>query len=217
MSRNKDLTGSKIGKLTVLERKRQDNRTYYLCLCECGNKKWIRADRLTNAKSCGCLSKEMQFKGNNIKGRKFGRLKAIKETERRDSNGSVIWQCQCECGNITYVSYKHLVGKQILSCGCLSKENSRINIDNAIRKHLKEHIVEGTNIPVISRKEVKSNNTSGVTGVIWDKSRKKWTAKITFKGKRYFLGRFEDKEEAIKARKEAEVKMFGEFLKTIKK
>lgn len=52
------------------------------------------------------------------------------------------------------------------------------------------------------------NNQSGVTGVHWHKYFRKWTATIGFNKKRYHLGRFNDKEEAIKVRKEAE-KRFG--------
>ena len=53
----KDLTGNKIGKLLLTERKRENNRTYYYCKCDCGNSLWIRADSLTKSnptQSCGC-------------------------------------------------------------------------------------------------------------------------------------------------------------------
>tara|TARA_R100000995_G_scaffold84711_1_gene64431 strand:+ start:3495 stop:4145 length:651 start_codon:yes stop_codon:yes gene_type:complete len=54
------------------------------------------------------------------------------------------------------------------------------------------------------------NNTSGVTGVHWHKVKKKWEATIT-EGKKKYLGIFTNKEDAIKARKEAEIKYYGEF------
>lgn len=76
-------------------------------------------------------------------------------------------------------------------------------------KHLKEHIVEGTNLQVIARDTPISTNTSGVQ---WDSSKNKWKAEIEFKGKRYYLGRFDLKEDAINARKEAESNMFGAFI-----
>jgi hypothetical protein len=57
---------------------------------------------------------------------------------------------------------------------------------------------------VINRKN-QANNTSGCTGVHWDKSQRKWTAQIRLPGKHNkFLGRFDTKEEAIAARKTAE-------------
>lgn len=50
------------------------------------------------------------------------------------------------------------------------------------------------------------DNTSGVTGVRWDKRKIKWQAQIMFNNKQIHLGYFHNKELAIQARKEAEVK-----------
>jgi len=47
-------------------------------------------------------------------------------------------------------------------------------------------------------------NKSGCVGVIWYASRNKWMAYIGGRKKRTHLGYFDDKEEAIMARKEAE-------------
>lgn len=55
------------------------------------------------------------------------------------------------------------------------------------------------------------NNTSGKTGVSWDKARMKWEAYIWFDRQKIHLGRFANKEDAIIARKEAEKKYFGEY------
>ncbi|MDU7405670.1 MAG: HNH endonuclease [Citrobacter portucalensis] len=51
-------------------------------------------------------------------------------------------------------------------------------------------------------------NTSGVTGVHWFKSRNKWVAKITVKGKSKTLGYFSDFQCAVNCRKKAE-KLYG--------
>ena len=56
-----------------------------------------------------------------------------------------------------------------------------------------------------------SNNTSGHKGVTFDKSRNKWMAHIKLNGKHKTLGRFVKFEDAVKARKEAEEKYFGEY------
>jgi len=53
---------------------------------------------------------------------------------------------------------------------------------------------------------IPSNNTSGVMGVSWNITAKKWKAKIEGNGKQIYLGIFNLKEDAIKARKEAEIK-----------
>ena len=61
----------------------------------------------------------------------------------------------------------------------------------------------------------RSDNTSGIKGVSWTKSNQKWQAYI-HQGKKINLGYFESIEEAIIARKQAEVKYFGEFARGVK-
>jgi len=51
---------------------------------------------------------------------------------------------------------------------------------------------------------MQKNNTSGFKVVYFDKSRNKWHSEIYINGKRKHLGRFKDKEDAIRCRKEAE-------------
>jgi hypothetical protein len=55
------------------------------------------------------------------------------------------------------------------------------------------------------------HNTSGIKGVHWAASNKKWRAQIKLHGKRYFLGDFNSKEEAAKAYEAASLQMHGEF------
>jgi len=55
------------------------------------------------------------------------------------------------------------------------------------------------------------NNTSGVVGVRWDKNCNKWRAEIWANKKYLYLGLFVNFDDAVKIRKEAEVKYFGEF------
>lgn len=56
-----------------------------------------------------------------------------------------------------------------------------------------------------------STNTSGVTGVFYDRERGKWVASITYDHKRKLLGRFTSKDDAIKARLDKEAELFKEF------
>jgi hypothetical protein len=51
-------------------------------------------------------------------------------------------------------------------------------------------------------------NTSGFQGVCWFPQTKRWVARIHFENKSYSLGYFKNKEDAIHARREAEIK-FG--------
>ena len=56
-----------------------------------------------------------------------------------------------------------------------------------------------------------STNTSGVTGVYFDKQRNKWVASISYNKKRTLIGRFASKEDAVRARIEREAALFKEF------
>jgi hypothetical protein len=65
----------------------------------------------------------------------------------------------------------------------------------------------------VNRKRTNRNNTSGVRGVDFAPSvsaAKPWRAQITSQGKNHYLGLFRTKEEAVAARKAAEVKFYGE-------
>ena len=65
MSRLIDMTGKRIGKLTVIKRgpdkiTKSRNRTTWICECDCGNTTTILAANLRaedHTKSCGCLRK----------------------------------------------------------------------------------------------------------------------------------------------------------------
>lgn len=63
------------------------------------------------------------------------------------------------------------------------------------------------NINVSTRK----TNTSGKTGVSLDKRRNKWRARVQINGKEKHLGYFDTKEDAIEARKQAEIDAYGEY------
>lgn len=65
------------------------------------------------------------------------------------------------------------------------------------------------NLPQVHAKSIK--NTSGVTGVRFNKQRNKWVSSLVFNGKYIFLGHFNNKDDAIIARLVAEIKHFGKF------
>lgn len=145
----------------------------------------------------------------DLRNKKFGRLKALRPTDRRDKDGSVIWECVCECGTGVFVASYRLSSGRKRSCGCLTSDLQR----KRIVKMKKKNNVEGTDLGSIKNKTIYSSNSSGVRGVYWFKRHAKWSARITFQGKTYFLGYFDDLEDAKKARKEAEERIHGDFLK----
>jgi len=63
----------------------------------------------------------------------------------------------------------------------------------------------------MNRVSLAINNTSGATGVVWNKRKKKWAARITIDRFQKHLGLFASKEDAIKSRREAETKYYGDF------
>lgn len=61
-----NLAGQRFGKLLASHARRQGRRTYWLCLCDCGQKLWIRADALrreTQQNSCGCVRRRFPRTG----------------------------------------------------------------------------------------------------------------------------------------------------------
>ena len=96
-------------------------------------------------------------------------------------------------------------------------------ITNAPKGYEVDHIDRNTlnnrreNLRICTRQEnsrnktKQRNNTSGYKGVSWDKAKKKWRAFISVDKKQIFLGRYDNIEEAIKARQQADIKYFKEF------
>lgn len=210
-----NLINSKINHLTILDVKKENKRKYYLCECDlCSSQKWIRADSVKSGKqmSCGCLSSATQFKKSDLTGQRFGRLTVIKQVGKKD--GRYIWECRCDCGNTCNVESSVLVSKKKTSCGCYKIELIKERRKLAFKAHLDKNIIDNTNVSIINREKPIKSNKSGVTGVSWDASRNKWVAQIWFQNKYRNLGRFDKKEDAIRARKEAEENLHKKFLET---
>ena len=130
-----DLTGKVYGELTVVQMLYNYNnkhRTYCKCITIDKDVVIVRADALQSgatryAKGAGKTGKPM-----DIAGERFGLLVAIKSTEERASNGSVIWECRCDCGSITHVPLGQLTRGHTLSCGCRHKSKWEILIDDLL-------------------------------------------------------------------------------------
>ena len=67
-----------------------------------------------------------------------------------------------------------------------------------------------TRLDNMKNQAMRNTNTSGTTGVSWHKKYQQWSAQICVNYKQIHLGLFDKKEDAIAARKEAEIKYFGE-------
>lgn len=148
MSKCIDLTGARFGRWVVINkaiRPPMSNRqgAYWLCQCDCGNKKVVHGKPLreNESTSCGCFQKEQTINYIKKKSRKskvqkvsrveilksklinvkFSRLVVLEYAGRNKSNIHT-FKCLCDCGNITFADYISLKGRSKRSCGCLALE-----------------------------------------------------------------------------------------------
>ena len=56
----------------------------------------------------------------DISGQKFGRLTATKVIDK-NSKGESVWECICDCGNVTKATITNLKRGHTKSCGCYKK------------------------------------------------------------------------------------------------
>ena len=142
----KDLTGQKIGKLTIKNRAKNKvdssgrQRTMWNCFCDCGNDDIVvSGDYLKRSKCppCGCdaRAKRIEYNRTNNIGEKYGMLTII----------DIIWDegrtkaiCKCDCGN-DYVGVKSdIVTGHTKSCGCLQSQMASL----ANTKDWSRHVAE---------------------------------------------------------------------------
>lgn len=65
----------------------------------------------------------MGIRGEDITGKRFGKLVAIEPVGKADSHG-VLWLCKCDCGNEKAVRMQYLKTGGTTSCGCYRSELS---------------------------------------------------------------------------------------------
>lgn len=94
-----DLVGSRFGKLTVTSRAgRANNTVLWLCRCDCGQSKTIRADNLRAGyyKSCGCWRSERMTRSNWKGGRTLSKAGYVylwcPESKRRTFEHRVVME-----------------------------------------------------------------------------------------------------------------------------
>lgn len=206
-----DITGMRSGRLVAVEPTQQRRRSSLLwrCKCDCGNDILVEPYKIRNQviSSCGCIRTEKKIR--DITGQKFGRLTAIERLNKKRGS-SFMWRCRCDCGNEVEVSANSMLSGNTKSCGCLRVESIRKTNAKYGSVADRMRLVDGTCVDRIERIRLQRNNTSGCTGV--QARGDKWIAVITFQKQVHYLGIFETQQEAIDARKEAEQRLFGEFL-----
>ena len=227
-----DLTGKVFEKLTVI--KQAEDYIYpngkhmakWLCKCECGKVKEILGSALKQekTKSCGCLKKYNDYILNlqdefglygigycSNTGKEF-----FFDMEDYEKIKNYCW----------YQSYKKRTKTTPIIRTHIRNENNKQttitmhvllgykNYDHIDRNELnnrKYNLRLATFQQNSWNKSLLKRNTSGFTGVHWNKNREKWWAQIKYNNKSKYLGTFTDKEDAIRARLQAEKEYFGEF------
>jgi len=109
--------GRRFGYL-VTSSKRRGEEVY--CRCDCGNERYVRADKLLGGrtKSCGTC-----YNGRIVVGQKFGRLLVIRGFGGKFK--SKYFLCSCDCGVEVKRRRDHLLHRKTKyekSCGCAERE-----------------------------------------------------------------------------------------------
>lgn len=120
-----------------------------------------------------------------------------------------MWECECECGAITYKATDTL--KNLDQSMCQECHN-RLAPEKA---RAAAGFVGGTQISRIKNMNPTAASSTGVRGVSFDKRSGRYRARLKFKGKMLNFGSYRTIEEAAAARKSAEEEYFGAFLEEI--
>lgn len=115
----------------------------------------------------------------DLTGQKFNMLTAVKLVGKNKS-GAYIWLFRCDCGNEKEIRGDVVKNGSVKSCGCLRKTRWE-----GIRKMHK-------------------NNTTGNSGVYFDKREKKFRARLMYNKKIFQSGYYEDYGLALFLRKSLE-------------
>lgn len=230
MSKLIDLTGQRFGRLVVLQR--AENKihpsgqaaTSWLCICNCGNTTIATSSDLKkgNVKSCGCLQDEI----NSLTHKKYNKYKLFDGyVEMFTSKNEVFYVDADDFDRVKDVcwfkdQHGYLVGyrdgeyiqlhRLVTNC----PENmivDHIGGSTTIHDNRKSNLRIVTHSQNSMNRVLAINNTSGITGVSWDNQMGKWRVQIGINRERKHLGLYDNFDDAVKVRKEAEEKYFGKY------
>ena len=215
--------GAKYNKLTINKVYREQNKTYCDCRCECGNtKNHMRFDSVKSGriKSCGCNNIE-QITNLGKSSKKYNTYDLTGKHGIGYTNKGEEFYFDLEdydkikdyCWHVN--NYGYLVsGSNILHRVVMDAKDNDLVIDHidhnkldCRKQNLRECSISQNAMNMIKP----SRNTSGCKGVSYHKYSNTWRAFITKNKKQIYLGYYKLFEDAVKARKDAEVKYFGKY------
>lgn len=232
-----DLTGRVFERLTVLEQVEDyitpngRHKAQWLCKCSCEENKLVikQGDLLKNGhtRSCGCLSNESVINNNKTLKHKINQYNLNGEYGVGFTlNTNVEFYFDLE----DYDKIKdYCWNEHILTNGYHSLEAWIPELKKHIRMHhlilnkyadhkdrnplnnRKSNLRQATSAQNAQNHTKYKNNTSGITGVYFNKYHNCWIAEISVNKKRITIGRYQDKNDAIRARLMAEMEYHSEF------
>ena len=225
--KHKDLTGQRFGHLVVLDRSDDhvnpngDHVIMYHCKCDCGNEVTVRSGYLRSGKtqSCGCKRREIGEKTKKINefvvdgdAVKIKLSNANKWMEMDLDKWEEVGKSKCWRYHLGYAATWD--DGQLILCHVLLFPDCP---DGMVRDHIDGNRLNNKreNIRFVTKQQNAWNHKdlvsckSGVSGVYKQGSR--WRAHIFRGGRRISLGMYDTKEEAIEARRQGEIKYFGEY------
>lgn len=236
----KNIIGTKHGRLKI-EKQVEDyispkgiHYARYKCVCECGNIRYYTIANLRDKRimSCGCINYEVVKDERKLKKRNkydlsgeygIGYTKEGEEfwfdKEDYEKIKDYNWNYDNNGYLSTIITEKGKKKKITLHRLVMGEIPKKMIVDHKIHPHgrknkkdnRKKNLEIKTNSQNMMNVEYYKNNTSGYMGVTKSNRCSTWIARIQVDGKRKYLGSYKTKKEAIKARKEAEIKYFGEY------
>lgn len=128
--------GVEDSKITVLYKlpERKNYRVVWHCKCDCGKEFDAIGTRIKSGavKSCGCLHKEHAAHSYiDITNQRFGKLVALYPVGVNKGR-TIMWHCQCDCGNECDIDGSLLRRGITNSCGCLRSSKGEFKIQQIL-------------------------------------------------------------------------------------
>ena len=193
------------------------------CECKCGAVTYVKTNALIsgNTMSCGCYKNDLccEVRKPNtydlsdeygIGVASDGVTKFFFDKEDFEKIKAYNWRCH-PSGYMVSTNKTQGILMHRLIMDVIKSDDIVDHIGHNLLDNRKCNLRITTHNGNLKNKSISKRNKSGVTGVCWEERSQKWHSYIWTNGKTIHLGRFDNFDDAVNARKEAEVKYFGSF------